>query len=162
MCDYSLHANPNRLANENEDLVAHRFPTGSIGLASPKDLKPRTEANRPKAPWWSLERLRSWFQEQAHAVEPVCAVCVPPGATLLLTGIPQELQRELGVSETETVRFTQISANAHSYRDAVRFANGRQILLQALREGQAARVMSLAPVEVEDHFESEIRSVVFP
>ena len=38
MCDYSLMAIPNRLAEEGEDLVAHRFPTGSVGLASPRDL----------------------------------------------------------------------------------------------------------------------------
>ena len=35
MCDYSLMAVPNRLAQEGEDLVTHRFPTGSLGLASP-------------------------------------------------------------------------------------------------------------------------------
>jgi hypothetical protein len=38
MCDYSLMAVPNRLAQENEELVAHRFPTGSMGLASPSNL----------------------------------------------------------------------------------------------------------------------------
>ena len=39
MCDYSLMAVPNRLAQEGEELVAHRFPTGSMGLASPADVK---------------------------------------------------------------------------------------------------------------------------
>ncbi len=39
MCDYSLMAIRNRLAVEQEDLVAHRFPTGSMGLASPSDLQ---------------------------------------------------------------------------------------------------------------------------
>src|ERR1700689_2479762 len=39
MCDYSLMAVPNRLAAEGEDLIAHRFPTGSMGLASPVELK---------------------------------------------------------------------------------------------------------------------------
>jgi hypothetical protein len=38
MCDYSLMGIPNRLAEEGEDLVAHRFPTGSVGFASPRDL----------------------------------------------------------------------------------------------------------------------------
>ena len=38
MCDYSLMAIPNRLAEEGESLVAHRFPTGSVGFASPEDL----------------------------------------------------------------------------------------------------------------------------
>ena len=35
MCDYSLAGIPNRLAVEGEELAVHRFPTGSIGLASP-------------------------------------------------------------------------------------------------------------------------------
>ena len=38
MCDYSLMAVPNRLAKEGEELVSHRFPTGSVGFASPGDL----------------------------------------------------------------------------------------------------------------------------
>jgi hypothetical protein len=65
------------------------------------------------------------------------------------------------VSETEEVTFTQISANAHSYRDAVRFRNGRQVLLQALREGQRVQVVSLALAEVEERREAHAE-VVFP
>ena len=34
MCDYSLAGIPNRLAVEGERLVACRFSTGSMGLAS--------------------------------------------------------------------------------------------------------------------------------
>ena len=47
MCDYSLMNVPNRLAREQEDLVAHRFPTGSLGLASPKDLASPGDIGRP-------------------------------------------------------------------------------------------------------------------
>ena len=38
MCDYSLMGVPNRLAREAEKLTVHRFPTGTLGLASPTDL----------------------------------------------------------------------------------------------------------------------------
>src|SRR5882724_10788651 len=38
MCDYSLHGLPSRLAARGEELVAHRFRTGAIGLASPAQL----------------------------------------------------------------------------------------------------------------------------
>lgn len=151
MCDYSLHTNPNRLAQEGEDLVAHRFPTGSIGLASPNDLKPKITAEKPKSRFWSWETIRNWFEEQKSGAEPIPAVCIPPGAKLILSDIPQDLQHELGVQAVEEVTFTQISANAHSYRDAVRFKNGRQILLQALREGQRVHVLSLAAQEAEEH-----------
>ena len=33
MCDYSLAVLPKRLAVEGEELIVHRFRTGSIGLA---------------------------------------------------------------------------------------------------------------------------------
>ncbi len=42
MCDYSLHGIRNRLAEEGETLVVHRFFTGSKGLTSPEYLKPGT------------------------------------------------------------------------------------------------------------------------
>jgi len=54
MCDYSLMAVPNRLAQEGEELVAHRFPTGSLGLASPADLK---RAACPPPIWTRRSRL---------------------------------------------------------------------------------------------------------
>ena len=38
MCEYSLMSFPNRLAHAGEDLIVHRFSSGSMGLASPYDL----------------------------------------------------------------------------------------------------------------------------
>jgi hypothetical protein len=61
--------------------------------------------------------------------------------------IPLRLQNELGVGPVENVTFTQISAAVNSYRDAVRFANGREVRLQELREGQRVRVMDLSMAE---------------
>jgi len=75
------------------------------------------------------------------------AVCIPPGARMRMTGIPAGLQRELGVREDETVTFTQTTALANTYHDAVRFENGRQVLLQMLKEGQRVRVLALNQVE---------------
>jgi len=144
MCDYSLMAVPNRLAQEGEDLVAHRFPTGSLGLASPEDLKPTTAAT-PAA------RRSFWraFQEFLNPAKgkPVCAVCIPPGARLRLQDIPVRLQHEFSVGPIEDVTFTQLTAAAHSYRDAVRFHNGREIRLQELKEGQRVRVLDLSCAE---------------
>ena len=40
--------------------------------------------------------------------------------------------------------FTQISAAVNSYRDAVRFANGRELRLQELREGMRVRCSTVA------------------
>ncbi|MFN3323126.1 MAG: hypothetical protein ACK5AZ_06500 [Bryobacteraceae bacterium] len=164
MCDYSLHTNPNRLAVEGEELVAYRFPTGSMGLASPKDLQPVIQADEstPRR-WWSWSAIKAWFEAQKAAREPVCAVCIPPGARLILKDIPQDLQRELEVGESEEVTFVQISANANSYRDAVRFSNSRQILLQALREQQRVEVVSLALAEsMEPEHADQHETLVFP
>jgi hypothetical protein len=128
MCDYSLAGIPNRLAVEGEELAVHPFPTGALGLAS---------AKTPLSRWWSAKSTP--------------AVCVPPGAQLLLRDIPTSLQQEFGVRETEEVTFVQQNAEAYRYRDAVRFQNGREILLQRLKCGQRVDVLDLS----SDHHEAE-------
>ena len=144
MCDYSLMAVPNRLAVEGEDLVAHRFPTGSMGLASPADLRRLADPKQaqPRG-WWS--DLRNFFSPPVRQAAP--AVCIPPGARLWLGDIPERLQKEMHVGAEEQVTFTQISAAVNSYRDAVRFSNGRQVRLQELKEGQRVRVLDLSLAE---------------
>jgi hypothetical protein len=147
MCDYSLMAVPNRLAQEGEELVAHRFPTGSLGLACPADLRRVTEAKPPaRNSFWCV--LKDFFNPPK--TEPVPAVCIPPGARLRLQDIPARLQHELSVGPVEDVTFTQISAAVNSYRDAVRFANGREVRLQELREGQRVMVVDLSVAEELD------------
>lgn len=141
MCDYSLMAVPNRLAVEQEDLVAHRFPTGSMGLASPADIRRIADPpqNQPRSFWVAM---KNFFNPPRTS--PVAAVCIPPGARLLLQDIPARLQNELGVTGSEEVAFTQITATVNSYRDSVRFKNGRVIRLQELREGQRVKVLDLS------------------
>ena len=114
MCDYSLAGIPNRLAVEGEELVVHGFPTGSIGLASP------------------CTTVSRWFGKQTPAV------CVPPGARLILLDVPERLQHDLAVRSMEEVTFVQLSATPYQYRDAVRFGNGRVIRLQELRVARRA------------------------
>jgi hypothetical protein len=147
MCDYSLMAVPNRLAQQGEDLVAHRFPTGSLGLASPGDLK-RVFEPAPTAQRSLWCTFKAFFNPLR--AEPVPAVCIPPGARLRLQDIPARLQHEFGVGPEEDVTFTQISAAANSYRDAVRFGNGREVRLQELREGQRVQVLDLSMAEELD------------
>jgi hypothetical protein len=147
MCDYSLMAVPNRLAREGEELVAHRFPTGSLGLASPADLKRAIDPPAPaRKSFWRA--VVEFFNPPKS--EPVPAVCIPPGARLELQDISVRLQQELDVSAVERVTFTQISAAVNSYRDAVRFGNGREVRLQELREGQRVRVLDLSAAEELD------------
>ena len=126
MCDYSLAHFPNRLAVEGEQLVVHRFATGTLGLAPARS---------------SLKQIFS--------PASVPAVCVPPGARLLLQDIPERLQQALNVGSVEEVIFVEQGADAFRYRDAVRFGNGREILLQQLACGQAVQVLSLDSAESE-------------
>jgi hypothetical protein len=141
MCDYSLMAVPNRLARQGEELVAHRFPTGSLGLASPADVAKSAEP--PVAGgrnFWCA--VREFFNPPR--TEPVAAVCIPPGARLEVADIPARLQHEFSVGPVERVTFTQLTASVNSYRDAIRFGNGREVRLQELREGQRVRVLDLS------------------
>ena len=127
MCDYSLAGIPNRLAVKDEQLVVHRFPTGSLGLASPCPSVSR---------WWSAKQTP--------------AVCVPPGARLRLREIREDLQQKFGIGETEEVTFVQLSATPYQFRDAVCFSNGREILLQRLHCGQRVDVLSLSSHDFEE------------
>jgi len=139
MCDYSLMNVPNRLAREGEELVAHRFPTGSMGLASPQDLRSIADPPPVRKSFW--RGLKEFFNPPRP--QPVAAVCIPPGASLRLQDIPLRMQHDLHVGAVENVIFTQITAAANTYRDAVRFTNGREVRLQELREGQIVEVLDL-------------------
>jgi hypothetical protein len=124
MCDYSLAHYPNRLACEGEQLVVYRFSSGTLGLVS----------SRP-----SLRDL----------VSGLPAICVPPGARLVLQDIPERLQQVLGVSAVEEVTFTEQNAEDFTHRDAVRFASGREVLLQNLACGQRVDVLSVSGASEE-------------
>jgi hypothetical protein len=139
MCDYSLHGVRNRLAEEGEVLVVHRFFTGSKGLTSPHYLKPTAQ---PKG--W-MAALKKFF---AAETQP-CAVCVPDGARLMVCEISPRLQAAYGLSSNEAVTFRQLSLEAHTYRDALEFENGVKVRLQELDEGQQVEVLALSSENAE-------------
>jgi len=137
MCDYSLHGIENRLAVQGENLVVYRFHTGSKGLTSPSYL----ESSKPAT------GFLAFLAQKLVETPSVCAVCIPDGATLQLTGISPELQSIHGVSECETVTFRQTTADEAAHRDAVQFRNGAIVGLQKLPEGQRVEVLSLSSEE---------------
>jgi hypothetical protein len=146
MCDYSLMAVPNRLAVSGEDLVVHRFEAGSVaGLASPCDLRNRQAYRKaPRHGFWA--RLKDFFEPPPAPA--IAAVCIPPGARLLVQDIPARLRREYGFrEEAEEVVFTQVTAAVNTFRDAIRFQNGVELLLQSLDSGQRVRVLDLSSAE---------------
>jgi hypothetical protein len=149
MCDYSLFAHPNRLAHEGEQLEVYRFSSMSIGLASPAEIQERQQRkSREPQSRLSWRALLAWLNPP-EPEEAVCAVCIPPGARLLIRDIRKDLQREFCVGELEEVTFVELGLDEHRYRDAVRFANGRELLLQRLREGQRVDVLSLGGAAAE-------------
>jgi hypothetical protein len=145
MCDYSLMHVPNRLAADGEVLMTYKFPNGSIGLATTAEVRaarPTSCQCRPGI----RSLLREWLCI-APKLPVVCAVCIPPGARLRLYGIPEDVQRTEGVSAREEVMFTEVTMAENHYRDAVRFGNGREILLQKLGPGVGTQVLSVSLLE---------------
>jgi hypothetical protein len=140
MCDYSLRMVRSRLAVEGEELVAHKFQSGSVGLVSCSDFHTWLD-QRPKGFW---QRLKSWFSMNEELAR---VVCIPPGAQLLAFGIPQSLRKQFSLSECEQVTFTEISPVEREHRDALCFTNGAILLLRLLPEGQRLRVLRLSSRE---------------
>jgi len=142
MCDYSLCGIPNRLAVEGEELAIYRFSTGSIGMASVPDLWAceRIRQSLPKKTFW--QTVKAFFELPNQVATPP-AVCVPPGAQLIVRNIPADLQRRFRINPEEAAVFTQISSEFNSYRDALRFRAGCEVRLQELREGMTVEVLSL-------------------
>ena len=136
MCDYSLAHFPNRLAVEGEELVIHRFATRTLGLA-------------PGRCGW----------KQLIFPTRLPAVCVPPGTRLRLYDIPEDLQRRLGVGAIEEITFIEQTLEPFTYRDGVRFANGREILLPELTCGQRAEVLSLGGGEEEPQHPGRMQAI---
>jgi hypothetical protein len=134
MCDYSLTAFRSRLAVEGEELMVYRFPTGCLGLVSPRD----PDVSQREFAGWPIRFEPSEFP---------CAVCIPHGARLVLRDIPDRLQRQLGVGTEEIVMFIQMSGR---YHDGIRFANGQELSLQRLVERQRADVLSLSLATVSE------------
>lgn len=145
MCDYSLQGLPNRLAREGEQLITHRFCTGSIGLAAAEEVyaMQRPGAAPVRKSWWS--RLKAWVTPSE--TPQITAVCIPPGTTLLMSQIHPRLRRDFGLGVIESVTFDQLTAEAFRFRDAVRLGGGKTLLLQTIPTGVRFAVVSLGSSE---------------
>jgi hypothetical protein len=81
---------------------------------------------------------------KGFTTEPGCmtAVCMMADTKLRLEAIAPEVQMALGVPAEAEVTMTRLDIGP--YRDAVRFADGREILLQRLNSGVRATVLGIA------------------
>jgi hypothetical protein len=132
----------NRLAREGEDLIVHQFSTGTRGLTSHTSVA-ATDSEQTQCTGFRFVVKKLFGKLEPERV----AVCIPPGARLLLSDIPENVQNSFGVGASEEVTFTQLTTRPNRYRDAVRFTNGRKILLQRLNEGQRVKVLQLSLAE---------------
>jgi len=78
----------------------------------------------------------------------------------MLKNIPADLQRRWQIAAEESAFFVQTSHNVNNYRDAVQFYNGKQALLQNLREGIRVEVLSLGGAVADEEHEREDRRAV--
>ena len=64
-----------------------------------------------------------------------------------MTHIPAALRSKLALRPVEDVRFTETGDDPDRYRDAIRFGNGKVMVLQALPERVCFMVLSLGSDE---------------
>jgi hypothetical protein len=146
---------PNRVAVSGDELVVHRFQTGTVGLASASDLRKGQDRLKIQGHGFWL-RLSQFFNPPDAQSPP--AICVPPGARLLVQDIPSKLQHECRLKDVEEAVFIQVTAHVNTFRDAIRFHNGVEILLQNLDEGQRMHVLELSTAEKTAVHERESRA----
>jgi len=80
---------------------------------------------------------------KGFTTEPGCmtAICMMADTKLRLEGIAPEVQIALGVRDSEEVTMTRLDIGP--YRDAVRFTNGQEVVLQRLNAGLRATVLGI-------------------
>ena len=91
---------------------------------------------------YSLHRFPSGTMGFVSARDCETAVCMPADAHLKLEGIGETVQRSVGVGPVEEVVMTRLDVTGHAHRDAVRFSNGKEVLLQSLNVGITAEMVS--------------------
>jgi len=89
---------------------------------------------------YTLHRFPSGTMGFVSGRDCETAVCMPADARLTLAGIGETVQRSFGVRPVEEVVMTRLDVTGHAHRDAVRFANGKEVLLQSLNAGITAEM----------------------
>lgn len=95
---------------------------------------------------YTLHRFPSGTMGFVAGTDCETAVCMPAGARLSLEGINETVRRAFSIGPAEEVTMTRLEVTGHAHRDAVRFGNGREVLLQSLNAGVTCR---LAPRDLD-------------
>ena len=97
-----------------------------------------------------LHRFRSGTIGFVAPADCTTAVCVPAGVRLRLEGLSEAVQRALRIGPTQVVEMIRLPSRGHTHRDAVRFADGRELLLQSLNVGTTATLAARDLAELFD------------
>ena len=93
-----------------------------------------------KGETYVLDRFPSGSMGFTAQVGCGTAACIPADTQLKLDGIGDAVRLSFGLNPSEVVTMTRL--DGHTYRDAVRFSNGRELLLQSLNPGVTATVLA--------------------
>jgi len=107
---------------------------------------------------YTLHRFPSGTMGFVAARDCETAVCVIAGARLQLEGIAETVQRSFGIGPVEEVVMTRLDVTGHAHRDAVRFSNGKEVLLQSLNAGITAILMP--EIDLTKYRSAESRELV--
>ena len=99
--------------------------------------RPATEEEQ-----YTLRRFPSGTMGFTAARDCETAVCIPADARLRLEGIGEAMQQAYAVGPTEEVVMTRVEGGAYAHKDAVKFSNGREVLLQSFNAGVTAEVIA--------------------
>ena len=91
---------------------------------------------------YTLRRFPSGTMGFTAGYDCETAVCMPADAHLRLEGIGETVQRAFDVGPVEEVVMIRLEVIAHAHRDAVRFANGKEVMLQRLNAGITTEMVS--------------------
>ena len=91
---------------------------------------------------YTLRRFPSGTMGFTAGYDCDTAVCMPADAHLRLEGIGETVQRAFDVGPVEEVVMIRLEVLAHAHRDAMRFANGKEVLLQRLNAGITTEIVS--------------------
>ncbi len=161
MHTYSFMNLGGRLAADGEELVAHRFSSGSIGMLSRPDyeswrrtlerstLNEASTTNEAHHFARSVKNLAAevlsfyGFRREALPLngEPGPVVEIPAEALLRVFGISSDWQQQYRFSSFEDALFFEGSPHSSCRRDSLCFGNGLTIPLQFLHEGQLIKVL---------------------
>lgn len=100
--------------------------------------RPATEEEQ-----YTLRRFPSGTMGFTAARDCETAVCIPADARMRLEGIGEAVQQAYAIGPTEEVVMTRVEGGAYAHKDAVKFSNGREVLLQSFNAGITAEVIAL-------------------